>query len=84
MALKKLETIEILGEEREVYTRIEEETSQTKGIYNVRCRKYIILDDVPCDKSFDEFTVSNISVDLELPIRKQLYEYLNDGSYEDV
>lgn len=85
MALKKIETIEILGEEREVYTRIEEETSQVKGRYNVRCRKYIIINDIPCEKSFDEFIVSNITVDLDLPIRTQLYEYLNaDGLYENV
>lgn len=84
MALKRKEMIEMLGEEREVYTRIEEETSLKKGIYNIRCREYVIKNGTICNESFSEFVVQNIEVNLELPIRKQLYEFLNDGSYENV
>lgn len=84
MALKRKELVEIIGEEREVYIRIEEETSHSKGLYNVRCRKYVLIDGVPNEKSFDGFVKSGIKVNLELPIRKQLYEFLNDGSYENV
>lgn len=84
MALKRKEMIDFIQEERNVYIRIEEETSQVKGVCNVRCRKYILIKDKPCDISFGEFIVSGIKVDLNLPIRKQLYEFINDGSYIDI
>jgi hypothetical protein len=84
MALERRELIEILGEEREVYTRIEEETSLKKGVYNVRCRKYLLNEGKPLEKSFDEFVLQNIEIDLELPVRKQLYKFINDGTYENI
>ena len=85
MALKNNQFIKLTGEYSDVYTRIEEETSLKKSVYNARLRKYIMKDGKRLDVSFDEFLVSNIPVNLNLPIREQLYNFINqDNEYENV